>query len=193
MGQCFNLKYSPDGRYLLAAFEGGYIDILSSSSETIERITGAHEECVNNFCWLSGDKFASCGDDANILTWDVRFLNKPMQLVKVASNCRDVWIKDLHLVPKTREHAAILLANSGFISRIGLNDALDLEPLDQIRSLRSVFHATGGISEQMKIGRTALIQSNKGAVIEHIFCSPVKFLPSKKGHKIYLGDNENGL
>jgi WD domain, G-beta repeat len=128
-GQCFSVKYSLDGRLLLASYENRGIDLISCSSESLIHIHDAHQDCVNNVCWLEPNTtFASCGDDGRIALWDVRLLNKPTQVIALdlTSNVGyaqddvydplllDSCVKDMHFLPASTSHESPQLVVSTF-------------------------------------------------------------------------------
>lgn len=139
LGQCYNIKFSPTEKYLVAGYENGVIDILNNCNERISRIRDAHAGGVNCFSWLNPHRFISCSDDSFIALWDLRMPFHPVQAIHLDDltpapfHSDEAWIKDLHFVPKDNEqnHQAIIFATafSDWIYRIALNDDDTMSPL----------------------------------------------------------------
>lgn len=149
-GQCYSVRYSPDGSVLLAGYENGQIDIMSSSSRQVNRIRGAHSDGINCFCWINSNRFLSCSDDHNLLSWDVRMPERPMQVVNVINMTPDPfhyscynWLKDIHFVPKSLGKPGMIyvtaFANWIYRLRLGNDDVMKPVapvqlPVDAVRS-----------------------------------------------------------
>ncbi|ROT85073.1 putative DDB1- and CUL4-associated factor 10-like isoform X1 [Penaeus vannamei] len=109
-GGVFNLEFSPDGTYLVAACEQRAIMVFDPlSRRQIHYIPLAHENCVNGIKFLDSRVFASCSDDHTVALWDVRNLKRRIRLLQGHSN----WVKNI-------EYSAGdgILVTSGFDGKI---------------------------------------------------------------------------
>lgn len=91
-GAIFNLEFSPDNQYLLAACEKNDILVYDPwNFNKVHVIPNAHREGVNCINFLDTRMFATCSDDKRIAIWDIRNLNsKVFDLIGHTS-----WVKSM--------------------------------------------------------------------------------------------------
>ena len=104
-GAIFNLKFSPDGRILIAACENCCLQVydprkLSKTHEIIQ----AHNGCVNCIKFLDSKTFATGSDDKTIRIWDLRRTNEPLHVLKGHKG----WVKNIEY----DENAGLLVSSS---------------------------------------------------------------------------------
>lgn len=99
-GAVFNLEFSLDGKYLVAACEKRQVAIFDPvSHKEITFIPDAHHDCVNCVTFLDTRAFATCSDDTTIALWDIRNLkSKVANLVGHSS-----WVKSISYNPVTKQ------------------------------------------------------------------------------------------
>lgn len=92
-GAIFNLEFSPNNQYLLAACEQNDILVYDPwSFRKVHVIPNAHREGVNCISFLDTRMFATCSDDENIAIWDIRNLkSRVFTLTGHAS-----WVKSIN-------------------------------------------------------------------------------------------------
>lgn len=105
-GAIFNLKFSPDGRTLIAACENSCLQIYDPINfSKICDMAEAHSRCVNCIHFLDMQNFATGSDDKTIRIWDLRKLTAPLKVL----TGHEGWVKNIGY-DKNRE----LLMSSSF-------------------------------------------------------------------------------
>lgn len=96
----FNLEFSPDGKYLVAACENSDITLFDPCiHKKLHSVNNAHKDSVNCISFLDTITFASCSDDKTVSLWDVRNLKENIVNLKGHSS----WVKSIHYCSKTRQ------------------------------------------------------------------------------------------
>ena len=98
-GSIFNLEFSPNNEYLVAACENRAILLFDPCRQkSIRFIRGAHEDAVNCVTFLDNRTFATCSDDKNICLWDIRNTNKKIFTLRGHTS----WVKSINYDKQTK-------------------------------------------------------------------------------------------
>ncbi|XP_077992638.1 DDB1- and CUL4-associated factor 10-like [Glandiceps talaboti] len=109
-GSVFNLEFSPDGSYLVAACERKSIKVCDPlSAAEITTVNDAHDSCVNFVRFLDQRLFATCSDDKTVALWDIRNLKRKIRVLRGHHS----WVKNIEYSSDTN-----LLVTSGFDGNI---------------------------------------------------------------------------
>lgn len=96
-GAIFNLEFSPDNSYLVAACENKDIAIFDPCiHKKVISVPKAHTDSVNCITFLDTRVFASCSDDTTIALWDMRNLKSRVCSLTGHTN----WVKSMNYHPE---------------------------------------------------------------------------------------------
>ena len=105
-GAIFNVKFSPDGRVLVAACENSCVQVYDPIQYNRKcDVIQAHSGCVNCIHFLDTKTFVTGSDDKTIRIWDLRKLNGPIHVLKGHKG----WVKNTEFDTSTG-----LLVSSSF-------------------------------------------------------------------------------
>lgn len=105
-GAIYNLEFSPDNKYLVAACENKDIAVFDPCiHRKVKTVSNAHRDSVNGVAFLDTRVFATCSDDTTIGIWDVRNLNTRVSSLVGHTN----WVKNITFDPDSN-----LLISSAF-------------------------------------------------------------------------------
>ena len=91
-GAIFNVKFSPDGKVLVAACENSCLQLYDPIKYNRRcEIVQAHSGCVNCIQFLDQKKFATGSDDNTIRIWDLRKVNAPLHVLEGHKG----WVKNI--------------------------------------------------------------------------------------------------
>ena len=91
-GAIFNVKFSPDGRVLVAACENSCLQIYDPIKYNRRcEVIQAHSGCVNCIQFLDHKTFVTGSDDNTIRIWDLRKLTAPLHILKGHQG----WVKNI--------------------------------------------------------------------------------------------------
>ncbi|CAG0924154.1 unnamed protein product [Notodromas monacha] len=95
----YNLEFSPEGKYLIAACSDRAIRVLDPARQNIvsER-PKAHDHCVNCVRFLDSRMFVTGGDDQKINVWDIRNMSDKVHCL----HGHDAWVKSLAYIKESR-------------------------------------------------------------------------------------------
>ena len=97
-GAIFNLEFSPDNKYLVAACENKSISIFDPCvHKRVMCVSNAHADSVNCVTFLDTRVFATCSDDTTIALWDARNLN--MKICSLTGHTN--WVKSMNYNPES--------------------------------------------------------------------------------------------
>jgi len=92
-GAVFNLEFSPDNQYLVAACENKDILLYDPCNQRkVKVIQKAHGDGVNCVTFLDTRTFATCSDDKTIALWDVRNTSSNVFTLKGHTS----WVKSIN-------------------------------------------------------------------------------------------------
>ena len=127
-GSIFNLEFSPNNKYLVAACENRAILLFDPCSQKrIRFIRGAHTDAVNCVTFLDSRTFATCSDDKNISLWDIRNTDKNIFTLRGHTS----WVKSINYDKHTK-----LLVSSAFDDTVRTWDIDNFSNIDDIKSTR---------------------------------------------------------
>ncbi|XP_066915952.1 DDB1- and CUL4-associated factor 10-like [Clytia hemisphaerica] len=99
-GAVFNLEFSPDDKYLVAACEMHSAMLFDPHSQKkVGDIMHAHTDSVNCVTFLDIRTFATCSDDKTISLWDIRNTKKDLMTLKGHKN----WVKSINFFPESKQ------------------------------------------------------------------------------------------
>ncbi|XP_070540187.1 DDB1- and CUL4-associated factor 10-like [Ptychodera flava] len=154
-GSIFNLEFSPDGSYLVAACEKKSVKICDPlSSEHITTINDAHDNCVNFVRFLDTRLFATCSDDKTVALWDIRNLKRKIRSLRGHHS----WVKNIEYSPDSN-----LLVTSGFDGNILSWDINKYQ--ENCYQYKRLFHMDGLMRSRLTPGSEKLIVSNTAGFI----------------------------
>lgn len=125
-GAIFNVKFSPDGKVLVAACENSCLQFYDPvrCKKTCEVIQ-AHSGCVNCIHFLNQCTFATGSDDKTIRVWDLRKAAVPLHVLKGHKG----WVKNIGF----DKNSGILMSSS-FDGTVRIWDFDETEEDGEIRN-----------------------------------------------------------
>ena len=124
-GAIFNLEFSPNNQYLVAACENKAILLFDPCSQKrIRIIRNAHKDGVNCVTFLDNRTFATCSDDKNISLWDIR--NTRSSIFSLRGHTS--WVKSINYNTRTKQ-----LVSSAFDDTIRTWNINDFTNSDNIK------------------------------------------------------------
>ena len=125
-GAIFNLEFSPNNQYLVAACEKRTILLFDPCSQKkVRTIQNAHREGVNCVTFLDERTFVTCSDDKNVILWDIR--NTENNIFSLQGH--KSWVKSINYHKQSKQ-----LVSSGFDDTVRLWNITDFSNKLDIKS-----------------------------------------------------------
>uniref|UniRef100_H2YET3 DDB1- and CUL4-associated factor 10 n=1 Tax=Ciona savignyi TaxID=51511 RepID=H2YET3_CIOSA len=91
-GGVFGLKYSPDGKLVVAACENNAVVMLDPRTMSIvNQRQNVHTKHCNTITFIDDLLFTTCSDDGNVAIWDVRNIKEEVLMLRGHKN----WVKNV--------------------------------------------------------------------------------------------------
>ena len=94
----FNLKFSPDGKVLVAACENSCLQVYDPAKYNRKyEMIQSHSGCVNCIEFVDEKTFVTGSDDSTIRIWDLRKVTVPLHILKGHQG----WVKNVEYDKRT--------------------------------------------------------------------------------------------